>query len=189
MSAIVWSVGLITLLLASAIYPTQAIAARTANLSLSHSLDGAAFMAQDSTDTGDEPAINWLNAHVSGEAVIVEAGQSDEYTHLGRVSAFTGLPTLIGWGGHELQWRFNWLQQPQNANVLNQRIDAVTQIYTNPDNGVVMSLLRQYHVNYVYVGQAERQRYQTANLERFASFLRVIYHDSNVTIYAVPPVQ
>ena len=189
MSAVVWGVGLLALLLASVIYPTQAIAARTANLSLSHSLDGAAFMAQDSTDTGDEPAINWLNAHVSGEAVIVEAGQSDEYTHLGRVSAFTGLPTLIGWGGHELQWRFNWLQKPQNANVLNQRINDVTQIYTNPNNEVVMSLLRQYHVTYVYVGQAERQRYQTANLERFASFLRVIYHDSNVTIYAVPPVQ
>ncbi len=104
--------------------------------------------------------------------------QYNEYTHLGRVSAFTGLPTLIGWGGHETQWRFNWLQQPQNASVIDQRIDDVTQIYTNPDSGAVMSLLRRYHVNYVYVGQAERQRYPTANLGRFASFLRVIYHDS-----------
>ncbi len=187
MSAALWSVALVVLLLAAAIYPTLAIAARTENLSLSHSLDGAAYMAQDATDTGDEPAIAWLNTRVSGEAVIVEAAQYNEYTHLGRVSTFTGLPTLLGWGGHELQWRYNWLQRPTNANILALRLNAVSQIYTNPNNDAVMALLRQYHVSYVYVGHAERSLYPTANLGRFASFLRVVYHDANVTIYAVPP--
>jgi YYY domain-containing protein len=188
-SATVWGVALCASLLASAIYPVQAIAARTANLTLSHSLDGAAYMAQDSTDTGDEPAIAWLNAHVSGDAVIVEAAQYNEYTHLGRVSAFTGLPTLLGWGGHELQWRYNWLQRPVHADILAKRLNAVNQIYTNPDNAAVMTLLRQYHVGYVYVGQAERQSYPSANLQRFAGFLRVVYQDANVTIYTVPPIQ
>lgn len=189
MSALIWGVALIVLLLASAIYPTQAIAARTANLSLSHSLDGAAYMSQDATDTGDELAITWLNTHVAGDAVIVEAGQYNEYTHLGRVSAFTGLPTLLGWGGHELQWRYNWLQRPTNADILGQRLDAITQIYTNTSDGAVMALLQKYHVSYVYVGQAEQQTYPTANLGRFTGFLRVVYHDAHVTIYAVPPVQ
>lgn len=186
--ATIWSVAIAALLAASAIYPIQAIAARTANLTLSHSLDGAAYMAHDATDTGDGPAIAWLNTHVSGAPVIVEAAKYDEYTHLGRVSAFTGLPTLIGWGGHELQWRYNWLQRPANANTLNQRLNAVTQIYTNPDSGAVLTLLRQYHVTYVYVGNAERQMYPTANLERFGDFLRLVYHDANVAIYAVPSV-
>jgi YYY domain-containing protein len=187
-SATAWSVALAALLVASAIYPTLAVAARTTNLTLSHSLDGAAYMAQDATDTGDGPAIAWLNAHVSGDAVIVEAAKYDEYTHLGRVSAFTGLPTLIGWGGHELQWRYNWLQRPANADTLSQRINAVTQIYTNPDSGAVLEVLRQYHVSYVYVGNAERHEYPAANLNRLGGFLRVVYHDANVTIYAVPPV-
>lgn len=144
-------------------------------------------MAQDATDTGDEQAIAWLNAHVAGEAVIVEAAQYNEYTHLGRVSAFTGLPTLIGWGGHEAQWRYNWFQRPDRVNIIGERLDAVNQIYTNPDSAVVLLMLRRYHASFVYVGQAERSLYSTANLGRFASYLRVVYHDANVTIYAVPP--
>lgn len=184
--ATVWGVGLATLLLAAAIYPVQAVAARSANLSAPRSLDGAAYMATDATNIGDEPALVWLNAHVSGNPVIVEAARYDEYTHLGRVSAFTGLPTLLGWGGHELQWRYTWLQRPEHGSLLAERMDAVTQIYTNPDNAEVVTLLRRYQVSYVYVGTAERQTYPTANLTRFATFLPTVYHDANVTIYAVP---
>lgn len=182
----VWSVTILLAILATTIYPIQAVAARTVNLSLSHSLDGAGYMAQDATDTGDEQAIAWLNAHVAGDAVIVEAAQYNEYTRLGRVSAFTGLPTLIGWGGHEAQWRYNWFQRPDRVNIIGERLDAVNQIYTNPDSAVVLSLLRRYHASFVYVGQAERSLYSAANLGRFASYLRIVYHDVNVTIYAVP---
>ena len=67
----------------------------------------------------------------AGDPVIVEGAQYLEYTHYGRVSAFTGLPTLMGWGGHEYQWRFNWLQQPGRGDVIGQRLNAVTQIYTD----------------------------------------------------------
>jgi YYY domain-containing protein len=184
----VWTFAVAFLLLTAAIYPIQSVAARTANLTTPHSLDGAAYMATDTTDYGDAPAISWLNTHVSGDSVIVEAAQYNEYTHLGRVSAFTGLPTLLGWGGHELQWRYNWLQRPANANVLGDRLNAVSTIYTSPNAATVLATLRQYRVSYVYVGQAERQIYPSANLGRFASFLRVVYHDANVVIYAVPAV-
>ena len=185
-SAIVWGAAVITLLMAAAIYPSQAIAARTANLTLPHSLDGAAYMKSDGVNGGDAPAIAWLNAHVSGDAVIVEAAQYNEYTHLGRVSAFTGLPTLLGWGGHEVQWRYTWFQRPDHAGLLNLRLDAVTQIYTNPNDATVLALLKRNQVSYLYVGMAERQTYPSANLTRFATFLPAVYHDANVTIYAVP---
>lgn len=174
------------LLAAAAVYPIQAVAARTLNFSAPHSLDGAAYMATDGVDYGDGPAIAWLNAHVSGDVVIVEAAKYDEYTHLGRVSAFTGLPTLLGWGGHELQWRYNWLQKPENLNILGARLNAVNTIYTNPDAASVLATLHQYHVSYVYVGQAERETYPNANLGRFSGFLPVVYHSASVVIYAVP---
>ncbi len=48
------------------------------------------------------------------------------------------------------------------------------------------SVLRQYNVRYVYVGAAERNLYPGANLDRFGSFLRVVYRHGGVTIYAVP---
>ncbi|HEX9036858.1 MAG TPA: DUF2298 domain-containing protein [Ktedonobacterales bacterium] len=181
-----WLVGMAALLLGCMIYPTLAIAARTENLSLSHSLDGAAYMAQDSTDMGDGPAVAWLNAHVTGDKVIVEAARFDEYTHLGRVSAFTGLPALVGWGGHEEQWRYNWFQRADRGGILSERLSDVSQVYTNPNSGAVLAILRRNHVQYVYVGAAERQTYPTANLDRFSDYLQVVYRDANVTIYAVP---
>jgi uncharacterized membrane protein len=180
-----WSVAFVWLLLAAMIYPTMALAARSQNLSAPRSLDGTAYMAQDSMNMGDAQAIDWLNTHVSGDPVIVEAALYNEYTHLGRVSAFTGLPTLIGWGGHEEQWRFNWLAQPGRANVLGERLNAVKLIYTNDNDAFVLSLLHSYRVSYVYVGAAERQTYGQ-NVDHFASFLKPVYSQAGVTIYAVP---
>ena len=117
--------------------------------------------------------------------VIVEAAQYNEYTHLGRVSAFTGLPTIIGWGGHEEQWRYNWLAQVGRANVLGERLNAVKLIYTNSNAGFVLSLLRSYNVRYVYVGAAERQLYG-AQVDHFSTYLTRVYQQAGVTIYEVP---
>ncbi len=183
-----WTLALCGLLLAAMVYPTLALAARSDNLSLSRSLDGTAYMAQDASNMGDEQAIAWLNTHVSGDPVIVEAAQYNEYTHLGRISTFTGLPTLIGWGGHEEQWRFNWLAQPGRANVLGERLNAVKLIYTNTNSAFVLSLLRAYNVRYVYVGAAERQTYGPG-ADHFASFLTRVYQGAGVTIYEVPGAQ
>lgn len=182
----VWLAALVVLVAAALIYPVLAVAARSDNLTQPRSFDGTAYMASDSTNSGDQYAIAWLNGHVSGDPVIVEAAMYNEYTHLGRVSAFTGLPTLMGWGGHETQWRYNWLLQPGRGNTVGQRLDAVNQIYSNPNNNQVLALLHQYNVRFVYVGAGERLTYPNADLTRFSSFLRVVYAYDGVTIYAVP---
>jgi YYY domain-containing protein len=183
---VLWIVVCIALVGAATIYPVLATSVRTNNFTSARSLDGTAYMSADPANQGDAQAIAWLNAHVTGDPVIVEGAQYLEYTHYGRISAFTGLPTLMGWGGHEYQWRFNWLQQPGRGDVIGQRLNAVTQIYTDASAQQVLAQLRQYSARYVYVGAAERQLYPTANLERFATFLRVVYHTTDVTIYAVP---
>lgn len=183
---VLWIFVCAALIGAATIYPVMATAARTANFTLSRSLDGTAYMSTDPVNQGDAQAIAWLNAHVTGDAVIVEGALYDEYTHNGRISAFTGLPTLMGWGGHELQWRYNWLQQPGRADTIGQRLNAVAKIYTDTNEQQVLALLHQYSVRYVYVGAAERQLYPSADLGRFSTFLRTVYHSADVTIYAVP---
>jgi YYY domain-containing protein len=181
-----WALALAALLSAAAIYPVQASAARTAGFSLPRSLDGTAFMAGDPLNRGDAEAIAWLNdpAHVAGNPAIVEAS-GGEYTHFDRVSAFTGLPTVLGWFGHEVQWRVNWLARPGNVGELERRKAAVDQIYTSADPAVVAGLLRRYQVRYVYVGQAERQQYPALNLGRYPALLQVVYQSADVTIYRV----
>jgi uncharacterized membrane protein len=183
---VLWMAALSGLVAAALIYPLLAVSSRTQNFTLARSLDGAAYMATDPVNAGDETAILWLNAHVAGDPVIVEAAKYDEYTHFGRVSAFTGLPTLLGWGGHELQWRVNWLAQPAHGGELEARLAAVNTIYTSTNQDEVLSTLQRYHAQLLYVGTAERQQYSTADLARFGRFLRTVYSQGGVTIYAAP---
>lgn len=182
---VIWTGALALLSAGSLVYPVLATVSRTDGFSLPRTLDGTAYMATDPANQGDGPAIAWLNTHIQGEQVIVEAAQYTEYTHLGRISAFTGLPTLLGWGGHEVQWRYNWFASPAHASIIQQRLDAVKTIYSSTDARTVQSLLRQYHVRLIYVGAAERQVYGAVDLSRFAAFLRPVYRQGGVVIYAV----
>ena len=116
-----WMAGLLLLLLASAVYPLVGTYARTDHyMQRTNSLDGIAYLQTckvpdcDYDTSGDYYAIRWLNSHVSGDPVIVEA-VGDDYTSYARISAFTGLPAPMGWVGHEYQWRVNWLNNGLNA--------------------------------------------------------------------------
>ena len=196
---LVWMGVIVALLCAALVYPTLATAARTNNFTLPRGLDGTAYMAADPVNAAvgcnsvgagsnhdDNEAIAWLNAHVGGSPVIVEA-PGCEWSHYSRVSAFTGMPTLLGWpGGHEGEWRVNWVTKTGQENIFSERGDAIQTIYTNQDQQTVLALLHQYHVKYVYVGAAERELYPNANLDRFSAYLKVVYHQDRVTIYATP---
>ncbi len=190
---LVWGGALILLLLASMAYPLSAPEARYARfnpetgmhyLQSSGNLDGLTYLKTDPAEPGDYDAIRWLNAHVQGNPVIVEAIGND-YTAYGRVSAFTGLPTIMGWEGHEYQWRANWLNNTANAIEFNQRATDVDLIYTSPDPSVVLSTMARYHARYLYVGPLEYAKYPTANLRRFRTFMQVVYNAEGVTIYEV----
>ena len=182
-----WYVVFLLLLLAGAIYPIAGSYQRTDQfMQRSDSLDGMAYLQQYSP--GDYYAIQWLNSHVQGDPVIVEAygDQGGDYSDYGRVSAFTGLPTLIGWAGHEYQWRVNWLNNSSNAADFYQRGSDVNQIYTSKDSQVVLSVLKRYQVGYLYVGNLEKVTYNGSDLSRFAKFLPIVYSYDGVTIYQVP---
>jgi YYY domain-containing protein len=188
-----WGLGLLALLLASSAYPLAAPAARYARfnastnqyyLQRSNSLDGLTYLQSDPANPGDYAAIRWLNANVQGDPVIVEA-IGDDYSNYARISAFTGLPTLMGWVGHEYQWRVNWLNKGANAVEFNRRSSDVDLIYTSPDPKVVLSVMARYHAEYLYVGALEYAKYPTANLRRFSAFMQVVYNAGGVTIYKV----
>ena len=101
-----WAVGLLLLVLAGSVYPLTAPSERLARsdpktgqpyLQRSNSLDGLTYLQTDPGLPGDYQAIRWLNANVQGSPVIVESIGND-YSNSGRISVFTGLPTIMGWG-------------------------------------------------------------------------------------------
>jgi uncharacterized membrane protein len=186
-----WMAGLLALVLASSVYPLVGTYARTNHYAQrTNSLDGLDYLQScnipncDYDTSGDYAAIRWLNSHVSGDPVIVEA-VGDDYTSYARISALTGLPSPMGWIGHEYQWRVNWLNNDLNAVDFDNRKGDVDTIYMDPHPGVVMSLLARYHVQYLYVGLLEQMKYPGANLHRFSAFMQVAYAAHGVTIYQV----
>ncbi len=182
-----WTTVLLLLLLAGAIYPIFGSYQRTNDFAQrTNSLDGMAYLQDYSP--GDFYAIQWLNAHVQGDPVIVEAygPEGGDYTDFGRVSAFTGMPTIVGWAGHEYQWRVNWLNNTYNANDFYSRGAAVNSIYTSKDPKTVLDLMARYQAQYLYVGNLEISTYSGSDLSRFGKFMTVVYSRGGVTIYQVP---
>jgi YYY domain-containing protein len=145
------------------------------------SLDGLAYMRTMAPD--DYEAINWINGHIEGSHVILEA-QGSAYQFTSLVSTMTGLPTVIGWmNPHEIMWRGNW-------DKVSGRDRDVDTIYNNPDGDEAISLLRKYNVEYIYVGKLEKERYPAESLQKFSSHperYKLIYENQGVVIYQVIP--
>jgi len=116
--------------------------------------------------------------------VIIEA-QGDDYTMYGRISAFTGLPTPMGWVGHEYQWRVNWLNNDAAWANFNSREADVDSIYTDPQPQHVLAKMTHYNAQYVYVGPLEYGKYPNVDLKRFGAFMQMVYDAQGVTIYRV----
>ncbi len=180
---LVWICAFLPLVLGALVYPLFATDARTGQYHQQVGLNGAQFL--DALYPGDAAAIRWINTHIAGDPVIVEA-TGGEYTDFARISTFTGLPTILGWAGHEIQWRVNWLNNPANAADFNRRSADLDTIYTSTDAQQVMQLLHYYHASYLYVGTLEHQKYPKADLSRFSQFLPVVYQAEGVTIYRIP---
>ena len=141
-------------------------------------LDGTAYLAEVHPE--DYAAVNWLNENVKGAPAIVEAPGSggSSYVYEGRVSALTGLPTLLGWAGHEGQWRGSY-------DIQNARDPDIETLYNSLDRETALTLLDRYGITYVYVGPVERSRYDRRGLEKFARFMDVVYDGDAVTVYRV----
>ncbi len=120
-------------------------------------------------------AIRWLQDNVQGTPVILEAA-GESYSNLARVSAYTGLPTVLGWKTHEFHWRGGW--QPQAG-----RQEAVQAIYQTADAREAERLLRRYDVQYVYLGPVEREIYGPGGLNKFGTFMDLAFSNGEVSIY------
>ena len=172
-----WMSGVALLVAASAYYTVGAVLDRTGLMREDHTLadntvDGLAFVRE--SDPGEYAAITWLRDEAPWGRIVEAVG--DDYSDFGRVSASTGLPTLLGWRGHEVQWR-------GGSDVYDQRARDVARIYRGGSEGAVRPLLEAYGVRYVYVGKRERARYGTQGLAALDGFLETAFDWHGVKIY------
>jgi YYY domain-containing protein len=170
-------VGFAVLFVLGMIYPLAAGFDRAGGFAHRPTLDGLAWVRQYSP--AEYAAVQWLNSHALDTSVILEA-TGGSFTEYGRVSSRTGLPTLLGWGGHELQWRGSY-DEP------GRREPDINTIYSSLDTEHVLTLLQKYDITYVYVGSLERGKYTPAALAKFDRLMDVVFQQGNVTIYKRRP--
>ncbi len=134
-------------------------------------LDSIEFMKLRCED--DYNAIRWLNQNVDGTKVITEA-YGDSYSNYNRISAFTGLPTIIGWQTHEHLWRSGALDGfPPEVTMRN---EDVTSIYSSSDINEILYYLRKYDVDYIYLGSLEQERFGATNNELLKGLGDIVFY-------------
>ena len=161
---------------AALVYPVASVFWRIGSSEAPRRLDGLQLLQY--FHPAEYEAINWIQDNVDGHPVLLEA-VGGSYSHFGMVSASTGLPTLLGWPGHELEWRGS--SEPQAG-----RQEAVERAFTTTDPAEARSILEQFNVKYVYVGPLERATYGQGGLPKFEEFMEVAFHNQEVTIYQMP---
>jgi YYY domain-containing protein len=122
-------------------------------------------------------ALRWLQREVAGTPVIVEA-HGDPYGYFFRVSANTGLPTILG----SVEHQSTVYGRSALVDEMDRRIADIRAIYETEDATTARKLLEWYAAEYVFVGVLERRKYRVA-AGKFESPPFTKVYDDGVQIY------
>ncbi len=173
-----WGATAALVLAGAMLYPIGATLSRTNGLSSAdRTLDGLNFVKANQRD--DYDALVWLMRHAGQDERLVEA-VAGQYSAAGRISAWTGIPTVLGWLGHERQWG-------RNLDLISQRQADVERAFSTESLAEALVILRKYEVTYVFIGSVERGSYGDAGLSKFAAGLPIAFSKGQTVIYRIPP--
>ncbi|MBI4200645.1 MAG: hypothetical protein HY535_09290 [Chloroflexi bacterium] len=170
-----WVAVVVVGVAAALYYPAAMVYTKTDGSATGRTLDGLAFLERDRPE--ELAAIRWLQDHYQAGDRLVEA-VGDDYSEYGRVSASTGIPTVVGWIGHEAQWR-------GSTGPFEGRAEAVQRIYQTQEAEEARGLLQRYGVRYVVVGPREQAKYGTGGLEKFKALGVPVFEQGKMVVYRV----
>ncbi len=171
---VVFSIFWSALIIGGLAYPVLMVLNKTNNFTPAvWTLDGNDYIARYTPD--EYAAMQWLSNRNVG--VVAEA-IGGSYTDYARVSTRTGFPTVLGWPGHESQWR-------GGASEMGSRYEDIQMLYETDIFDEANMIIKQYNIRYVYLGNLERILYNV-NQVKFDTFLDTVYSNSSVIIYEVP---
>lgn len=157
-----------------------------------YNLDGYAYIKKDHPE--DYAALEYLNNLKLDENLrLVEPIKNKSYSYYGRISAYTGIPGVIGWPFHPVQWQGDYDAEVKNLRgekVIStpyDRVDDIEKIYTGTEKEA-LELIQKYQVDLVYWGELGQEYYVTEkeltpNLNTFEKNCRLIYKFGDSRIY------
>jgi uncharacterized membrane protein len=115
-------------------------------------LDALDYVTVEAPD--EWAVIEWVRSHTPPQARVLQAPGSSYEASECRLSVATGRPTLLGWEGHERQWRGREFDAMAAG-----RAEALEAVYGAGDPEGLRRALLAWRIDYVFVGEAERRRY------------------------------
>jgi len=155
------------------IYPYFGLSSKLSQVNMVQlTLDGDVVYARYQPD--EYEAMQWL-VH-QGDGVVAEA-IGGSYSGYARVSTRTGMPTVLGWPGHESQWR-------GGAKEIGSREPDIELLYKTSNWEEAEKIIQQYKITYIYIGAMEEQLYRV-NKIKFDAHLHLAFQNDSVRIYQV----
>ncbi len=182
---IVFKGGMVLVLGLALLYPIMGLWSKTNAFEPNQwELDGTAYLDRYNPD--EAAAIQWFLQAPLG--VVAEAAhQHSSYKEFARMATHSGQPTVLGWVGHEHQWRGGFEEVGSREGDL-QRLYCVANW---PETKIIIN---QYGIGYIVVSNLERTTYAlgTSNCPsglsegKFKRYLEPVFQQGDVTIYRVP---
>ena len=174
------SAGLVTVLIVVALYyPVAASFSKTNGFNAEPTLDGLSYVSLSSPP--ERAAIEWVRENTALDDRLVEA-VGGSYTAFGRISSATGRATVLGWEGHEFQWR-------GTRELFEGRAADVETLYKTDDLTKASALLDRYDIDYVYLGARERGEYGPANFDKFDQLGERVFEFDSTVIFKISRVR
>jgi YYY domain-containing protein len=136
-------------------------------------LDASAYLER--YQPNEAAAIRWLSELPPGVVAEAVGGQ---YSGYARVATHSGQAAVLGWPGHQGQWRGGYEE------VGSREADMRT-LYETPDWNQALEIIRRYDIDYIYIGSLELSTY-ALNPEKFDQNLGVGFALEGVRVYVVP---
>jgi YYY domain-containing protein len=164
------------LILAGLIYPVAGAYAKVRGFGTSTpTLNGLAYVSAD-----ERSAIEWIRRNTAPTDLVLQGKGRSYWATDNRINAATGRPTLLGWDGHQSQWRGSAYGEMAAG-----RPELVETIYRTGSPQIIQDLLRQANISYVYVGPVEREQYgiSPAVEARLQEAMDLAFAEGNIHIY------
>jgi len=182
---VVFKVGLFVVLGLALLYPVMGLWSKTNGFNPGQwELDGTAHIERYTPD--EAAAIQWLQDTPLG--VIAEAASRfSSYTNYARMATHSGQPAVLGWVGHEHQWRGGFEE-------MGSRESDLQRLYCAPNWPETKAIIDQYGIRYIILGDLERSTYVPGSPNcpsglsegKFVRYLEPGFQQGSVTIYVVP---
>jgi YYY domain-containing protein len=140
-----------------------------------YTLDAFKPLARFAPD--EAAAIRWLEQAPPG--ILAEAADpGSSYRDFARLSEYSGLPAVLGWVGHERQWRGGETE-------MGTRLADIARLYETRNWDEAQAIIEEYGIKYIVVGNLERSHYQLSE-QKFIDNLAEGFRQGNMVIYVVP---